>query len=365
MSSSEYRHSISNGALEDLLTLIDDYHSFNPPEVPVLAYPSSLEFCKQVSKGLPCVYGDPPGPHHVTSPKAQSSAYEWTRESLSEHVKQAIEVAVTPNGRADALCRVGEDDAEIFLQPAAVLMTLADLLDRLCSREGSDDPCSRPVYYLQSQNSNLTSTPLTPLMKHLSKSITFASDVLGQPEAINIWIGDERSVTSTHRDPYENLYLVLKGSKTFTLWAPVDEVTLDVQMVRTGRYRYDEASGFSIDIDEGEKDEPPQKIPWVPIDPDIDREVLEENHPLYQHARPRKVVVSEGQMLYLPAGWYHHVSQRCGEYPNGSRAPCIAVNYWYDQDYDGEKYVMRQLVDRLVRRAQTSIYDIRTKLKFG
>lgn len=26
------------------------------------------------------------------------------------------------------------------------------------------------------------------------------------PEAINIWIGDERSITSWHKDPFENLY---------------------------------------------------------------------------------------------------------------------------------------------------------------
>ena len=28
----------------------------------------------------------------------------------------------------------------------------------------------------------------------------------GPPEAVNLWIGDERSVTSWHKDPFENIY---------------------------------------------------------------------------------------------------------------------------------------------------------------
>jgi len=81
--------------------------------------------------------------------------------------------------------------------------------------------------------------------------------------------------------------------------------------------------------------------------------------------------VSEGEILYLPAGWFHHVAQECGnwsspptswasgsngeagigQYNNdgsGDVAPCIAVNYWFDGDYEGERYVMRELQGRLV-----------------
>ena len=35
----------------------------------------------------------------------------------------------------------------------------------------------------------------------------------GLPEATNLWIGDERSVTSFHHDHYENMYAVLCGTK--------------------------------------------------------------------------------------------------------------------------------------------------------
>ena len=98
------------------------------------------------------------------------------------------------------------------------------------------------------------------------------------------------------------------------------------QMVRTGRYLYDSAAeppSFSVALDV-ETDE----IPWVPIDPDLPRSALDSEYPLYRHAKPQRVTIREGQALYLPSGWYHHVSQQCGAWPDGTEAPCIAVNYW-------------------------------------
>jgi len=35
-------------------------------------------------------------------------------------------------------------------------------------------------------------------------------------------------------------------------------------------------------------------------------------------------------MLYLPALWYHKVSQSCSD-----EGLCCAVNYWYDLDFSG------------------------------
>ena len=43
---------------------------------------------------------------------------------------------------------------------------------------------------------------------------SWADEVFGgPPEATNLWIGDERSVTSFHKDHYENMYAVLCGTK--------------------------------------------------------------------------------------------------------------------------------------------------------
>ena len=322
-----------------LADLIEDYHSINPGQPSLLPYPTAVDFCKQVSKGLPCVYALPPG-------RRFCSAQSWTRSILVNSIKETVEVALTPNGRADSLQKIALEDKPVFLQPATLLMTLSQLFDKL------DEPQETPVYYLQSQNGNLNSdTPLTALLEDLPKNIPFAEEVLGAPEAINIWIGTSASVTSTHRDPYENLYFVLKGSKTFTLYAPVDEIALCAEHVRTGQYVYSaEKKEFTTALDE-----PVTTIPWIPIDPLLPYHQLISKYPMYKYAQPQRVAVSEGQILYLPAGWFHHVEQECGIWDDGSVAPCIAVNYWYDQDYEGEKYVMRQHIGRLV--AQTQVQD--------
>lgn len=197
---------------------------------------------------------------------------------------------------------------------------------------------------IESQNSNLTSTALKPLLKHIAESFPFASDVLGDPDAINLWIGNEKSVTSTHRDPYENLYLVIRGTKIFHLFPPVDELVLPTELVHTGKYVFDSNSTtFTIEVD----DQHDGRIPWVAVDILQPRPHLIERFPNYSHTTPRVVTVQEGEILYLPNGWYHHVQQRCGTWDDGTRSPCIAINYWFDPDYEGEKYSMRQLITRL------------------
>lgn len=404
-----------DSAAATLIQLIQDYHDYNTGGICEHAYPTAVEFSKQVSRGIPCVYnvrmahsqgGD--GSYHVkaTSKEANaerntilaSRAFSWTAQSLCAKVPGQVEVAVTPDGRADALYSLprlrtldsrirgnengegegeGEEEADaeaeqVFVQPATMDMSLSSLLGVLhpppSSQEKAPDTNkqskSTPVYYLQSQNSNLTSTPLMPLLDDLPSNLPFAAPALGEPEAINIWIGDDRSVTSTHRDPYENLYLVLRGSKTFTLYAPVEELCLHAKMVRTGRLVRDEANcgqegEFRIELDEStsppvgenedvESEGQDNRIPWIPISPLLPRSFLDSVFPYYKHARPQIVTVEAGQMLYLPSGWFHHVRQKSGTWDDGSIAPCIAVNYWFDMDYEGERFVMRQMVGRLV-----------------
>lgn len=373
---------------EQLLELLDDYRDFNSGPITVQPIPTAVEFAKQVSKGYPCLYQaytktkDDHGNIHVTVDPSllEYPAFTWTKQDLTNSIDEEVEVAVTPTGRADDLHHVDGQDESIFLAPASINMTIQGLLDKLtppsiqppsAAHHTQANSTSNPIYYLQSQNSNLTTTPLRRLLKHIPPTLPFADSVLSpQPEATNIWIGTHQSTTSLHRDPYENLYLVLKGCKTFTLYPPVDELTLPIMHVRTGKHVYDPvSSSFSVALDEADPDpdedkgdpgeaesKSPPRIPWVSIDPSLPREELIARHSMYAFSSPRTFEVSEGQVLYLPSGWYHHVVQRCGvwngvvgEEADGDAevAPCIAINYWYDMEYEGEKYVMRQLIGRL------------------
>lgn len=53
-----------------------------------------------------------------------------------------------------------------------------------------------------------------------------------------------------------------------------------------------------------------------------------------------------GQMLYLPSLWYHFVKQE-QELLDGFEA-AIAVNFWYDMDYDA-RFCYAAFVSRLGR----------------
>ena len=70
-----------------------------------------------------------------------------------------------------------------------------------------------------------------------SSPMSSSSDGM-RPDAINLWIGDERAVSSTHKDHYENLFYVLSGEKVFTLYPPSDVPFLYEQEVMSGRFMY-------------------------------------------------------------------------------------------------------------------------------
>lgn len=76
-------------------------------------------------------------------------------------------------------------------------------------------------------------------------------------------------------------------------------------------------------------------VPWICIDP-LSPDFA--SYPLYRNATPVRVRVEAGDALYLPSLWFHHVQQ--------SHA-CIAVNYWYDMQYD-LKYAYFQFLESLV-----------------
>ena len=62
---------------------------------------------------------------------------------------------------------------------------------------------------------------------------------------------------------------------------------------------------------------------------------------------PIEVVVRKGQVLYLPALWYHQVSQR---------GRTIAVNYWHDMAFD-HKWIYHNLVRNATNAFQKQQYE--------
>ena len=66
------------------------------------------------------------------------------------------------------------------------------------------------------------------------------------------------------------------------------------------------------------------KLPWIAIDP-LNPDLKE--FPSYKNAHPMKLRLNAVDVLYLPSLWFHHLQQSHG---------CIAVNFWYDMEFDSK-----------------------------
>lgn len=240
---------------------------------------------------------------------------KWNGDYLREKIgHRTVTVAVTPNGYADGV--VGNK----FVMPEEREMAFSKFLDIL---EGKNP--EEGIFYVQKQNSNLTDE-FEELCEEASCEISWATEAFGkQPDAVNFWMGDERAVTSMHKDHYENLYCVISGKKVFTLLPPSDLPLIPYELYTPARFKATENGDFEI-VDEVAEHftelSPLPKVPWIAIDP-LNPDL--EKYPRYAKANPVTCTVQAGEMLYLPSLWFHHVQQSHG---------CIAINFWYDMEYD-------------------------------
>ncbi|XP_027084090.1 lysine-specific demethylase JMJ32 [Coffea arabica] len=260
----------------------------------------------------------------------------WPSTSyLQETLKSSpVSLHLTPTGRADSLIPHPHSNRSssplVFASAHVEKVPFSTALKRVsesstCTEKGA----KRCVGYLQEQN-DCFRNEYGDLSQDCDDHIPWASEALGcLPEAVNLWIGNQLSVTSFHKDHYENLYAVITGEKRFLLLPPTDVHRMYIRDYPAAQYRYSEdTEDFELEIED-----PVRYVPWCSVDPypsfeGINRQMAE--FPLYYNGpKPFEVTVKAGQVLYLPSMWFHHVSQ-CPD----SRGLTIAVNYWYDMRFD-------------------------------
>ncbi|KAN0063614.1 hypothetical protein ACQY0O_004064 [Thecaphora frezii] len=364
----------------------DDSPTF-PPRLPLP--PSSGGFQNLIDRHVPVII-------HGCLSDRPCLWNEWQRtEYLVERMGESpVVVALTPDGRADDLVahpdpsvRASHPAARVFALPYDTTINLHQLVTQLKhqSRQPPAQDCGC-VAYLQSQNSNLdTSGPLSgdlaPLWQDVCTrkdgsargDIEWATEAMGKPpEATNIWIGTGRSRTSMHRDHYENLFTVVRGCKVFTVYPPNEGHFLcDDEEYPVYRYRPKDCMEPGSDVLpscltlEADRDTPPTR--WIPIDPtlpktdprnrryvhrdlnrdasqtaqavpcDGDGDKVDKERKRYGYALPPLTIrVQQGETLYLPSGWYHHVAQQEdheeGRNPQTTAATgvCLCLNWWYE-----------------------------------
>ncbi|KAH6686681.1 phospholipase A2 [Plectosphaerella plurivora] len=334
---------------DPLAELIVTYNELNSSIIEELDQePSPLEFMRYVARNTPFV---------VRRAAVGWEAFQkWDAEFLTDTLAgRNVNVAVTPHGNADAPTPLPDGTLSLS-KPHEEDQPFDEFLSNII-RQTKQAPDSKElpeeVLYAQTQNDNLRNeyAPLFAL-NHLPVSIPFARIALAQknPDALNLWIGNARAVTALHKDNYENIYVQLRGRKRFLLLPPLCQPCVAERLIRAATYHRrgpdqpttdTSNAGLRLEPDEGADD-----VPFATWDPDEP----ETNATPYSHlADPMEVILEPGDMLYLPAMWYHKVSQFCNPEDEGF---VLAVNYWYDMDFSGPLYPMTSFVRSLGLRDQ-------------
>jgi hypothetical protein len=351
---------------------------------------------------VPCIIRNAiPSP--ATLPEAMSAS---SNDTLSLTVDEIVDltgenvnltVDVTPDGHGDVvrtvLCEEISPDADgsnkstliakkMFVKPHEQEMSLAEFRSLLRSEHldseqdaNLDDNglsiyptteassthnkihCSRahnPVVHYSRQNdclrtemSSLFSTGIFPT------TFAFAEEAFGTgpPDAVNLWIGNERSASSMHKDHYENLFYVCSGQKEFILSPPADVVFLHEGEFPSATFSpcYKDnsqslagASWTVVPDHDLDNDGNAANTKW--IEPDVKRciegKYSNDKFPLLSKSHSIKVLVSQGEMLYIPSLWFHRVSQT---------VETVGVNYWFDMKFDSAHWCYFNFLQHLKR----------------
>lgn len=308
--------------LDPIIELLTTYNELNSSRIDELSeVPSALEFMRYVRLNRPFVVRG--------GAKDWSATQTWDIKILKELLEgQTVQVAVTPAGNADSPTRNAEGEL-IFVKPWEEQQTFSSFIDFISSQELHSSPSVPEVRYAQTQNDNLRNEYAT-LFSHVEKDISWVRIALQEePEAVNLWIGNSRSVTALHKDNYENLYVQICGEKKFCLVPPLAYACVAERELRPAAYVRKENGSLEIQEEEGDK------VPFPTWDPDGGGQETKYS----QYAQPIRVTLHPSDILYLPALWYHKVSQSTNE-----EGICCAVNYWYDLEWGGSFYPLCNFV---------------------
>lgn len=306
----------------------------------------------------------------VASWPALAGGALWRDQAyLNEALRDArVTVALTPDGLADAPA----SDSGAFMLPAESTMPYPDFIEMLRKQD--------PVVYLQKQNNSFVEE-FAALAADIGR-IPWADTAFGAAniDAINFWQGAWPTKTSWHRDPYENIYVVVRGTlrlphvttsprseslraaltrvrpgptppgtKRVRLLPMTDAYRMRIGLYSQSKWEYENGAFTSRQI-EGEP------VPWSSLAPctcEAGSRCPSCLH-LADHP-PKEVILKAGDVLYIPAWVYHEVSH---DRPDDDRpdddASCIAINMWYEAQYGQHGFATIQTFDRLSHLVNTS-----------
>ncbi|GFO33823.1 Jmjc domain-containing protein 7 [Plakobranchus ocellatus] len=136
--------------------------------------------------------------------------------------------------------------------------------------------------------------------------------------SLNIWLSDGKTLGKLHFDPFDNLLCQISGEKHVTLFNPHNNERLYEGHIQESQFTYNKSAGsFSRSrlLDS-------TSMVMSPVDlkrPDLKR------FPLFAGTHPLKCSIKAGEVLFMPAFWWHEVQSK----PNVTENRNMAVNFWY------------------------------------
>lgn len=226
-----------------------------------------------------------------------------------------LSVAETPFGNADAPV-----DGRYFVQPYVREMTGREFFSEKKQDPDQEGPRIR---YMQSQDDNFP-REFAAIAGDAPHSLTWADEGLGAlPAAVNLWLGQSTATVSRlHNDNYDNVYVQVSGRKEVYLVPPGDAYALDERFLESSHYDRD----MKLVLDEhgpGSSSTMPRRVLFPTVDPS---DSSTHNDVYRAHAQAYRVVLDPGDMLFLPALWYHQIGVL--EIGNASGVN-VSMNYWY------------------------------------
>lgn len=256
-------------------------------------------------------YGDPRRPVVITGVvDAWPAMTAWTADSLAERLGE----------RRVKVQRLDDHDVTRYELETLHELRFADFIAAI----RTTPPAHR--YYLVIANlhvrDNWPRRFAKPVFPELFPDIKIPAVVDAERLLeVNLWVGYSGAVSNLHFDPLDNCLCVIRGRKHLRLYAPDQSHFMHTP------------SPLRVDN--------PLHSPVDALRPDHAR------HPRFCRARYHSCTLEPGEMLYMPAGYWHHVR---------SEGFNIAVNLWWKD----RRWLREQFATPMRR---TSIWFVQDKLR--
>ncbi|XP_023931467.1 jmjC domain-containing protein 7 [Lingula anatina] len=263
---------------------------------------------------------------------------KWTTDYFKErYLHEEVHVKLTPNGDFEGVekAELWEDHKTftiptdvkkqlhfpdlVVVRPATLNVNFSNFLEMLSNDKNHGKHRNYSAYL------EYTSIPqYFPSLEQDIKEPGFVKGLLKRRH-LNIWLSDGYTLGRLHFDPFDNLLFQLSGQKEVTLFDPHDNTNLYEAHISEALLKFNKTTKqFKR---KGLLDSTSMVMSPVDIrNPDFQR------FPKFAGAYPMNCTINEGEVLFMPAYWWHEVMSSPGQQDHRN----LAVNFWYEPFFTKE-----------------------------